>query len=86
MAIKRKKKVTKADFIPAGITPFDNGKVKMGIYHQPPKYVENDSDMLMLQSYLIQDPKIINFRYWTRVVYYFLVFFVIAVVILSNKS
>ena len=40
MATKRRKKVTKADFIPAGITSYDNGKIKMGIYYQKPKYVE----------------------------------------------
>ena len=42
--------MTKADFIPAGITPYDNGKIKMGIYYQKPKYVEYDSDMLEIQK------------------------------------
>ena len=38
-------------------TPYDNGKIKMGIYYQPPKYVEYDSDMLYLQTALVGDIK-----------------------------
>ena len=40
----------------AGLIPFDNGKIKMGINYQRPKYVEQDRDMLNLQTYLIGDP------------------------------
>jgi len=32
--------------------------IQIGKYYQPPKYVEEDSDMLRLQSYLIGDPAI----------------------------
>ena len=33
--------------------PYDNGKVKIGIYYQPPAYVEQDSDMIYLQGCLL---------------------------------
>lgn len=40
--------------------PYNNGKVSIGKYYQPPKYIETDPDMLEIQSYLIHDPRIIN--------------------------
>lgn len=58
----RKKKVVKLNS--PVITPFDNGKVKMGIYYEKPKYVEEDRDMLNLQTYLIGDPKILARNYY----------------------
>ena len=30
--------------------------VKIGVYYQKPKYIEEDMDMLRLQSFLIHDP------------------------------
>jgi hypothetical protein len=66
-------------FVPSNI-PYDNGKIKMGIYHQPPMYTEQDPDMLLLQSYLIQDPKILNFQYWMNKVYWFALAFVVLVI------
>lgn len=69
-------------FVPSNI-PYDNGKIKMGINYQPPRYVERDEDMLTLQSYLIQDPKVLNFHYWLTRAYYFLLMFIILVVWLS---
>lgn len=41
-------------------TPYNTGKVKIGCNYQPPKYVEQDRDMLLIQSYLIYDPAIIR--------------------------
>ena len=82
---QRKKKVTKSDFIPAGITPFDNGKIKMGIYYQKPKYVEEDSDMLRLQSYLIGDPAILKREYWIGVAYKLGISIILLITILANK-
>ena len=46
-------------------TPYNNGKIKIGneVYLNKlvnPPYVERDDDMLELQSYLIQDPRILN--------------------------
>jgi hypothetical protein len=44
--------------------PYDTGKVKIGIYYQKPQYVEEDMDMLRLQSYLIYDPARLKRQYW----------------------
>lgn len=63
--------------------PYDNGKIKMGINYQPPKYVEHDPDMLMIQSYLIQDPKILNFHYWVNKAYWFGFGFIVLVIWLT---
>ena len=38
--------------------------VKIGIYYQKPRYVEEDMDMLRLQSYLIYDPARLKRQYW----------------------
>jgi len=57
--------------------PYDNGKVKIGIYYQPPKYIEQDSDMLRLQSYLIHDPARLKQEYWTNLVLKFSMVFVL---------
>ena len=42
--------------------PYNNGKVSIGsaYYLNPlrPKYVEQDTDMLLIQKYLIEDPSI----------------------------
>ena len=38
--------------------------VKIGLYYQKPKYVEEDLDMLKLQSYLIYDPARLKRQYW----------------------
>jgi putative ubiquitin-RnfH superfamily antitoxin RatB of RatAB toxin-antitoxin module len=51
------------------MTPYDNGKVKMGIYYEPPQYVEYDPDMLEIQKWLIGDPKKLRFEYWCNVAY-----------------
>lgn len=69
-------------FVPSNV-PYDNGKIKMGINYQPPRYVEHDSDMLTLQSYLIEDPKILNFNYWANRVYLFALAFVVLVICLT---
>jgi putative ubiquitin-RnfH superfamily antitoxin RatB of RatAB toxin-antitoxin module len=62
--------------------PFNNGKVKMGIYHQHPKYVEQDNDMLALQGCLIGDAKAIRRRRLANKIYIALLAFVILTVIL----
>ena len=38
--------------------------VKIGIYYQKPRYVEEDLDMIRLQSYLIHDPARLKRQYW----------------------
>ena len=35
-------------------TPYDTGKVKIGINYKPPIYMECDRDMLYLQSCLLR--------------------------------
>jgi hypothetical protein len=66
-------------FVPSNI-PYDNGKIKMGINYQAPRYVEQDPDMLNLQSYLIEDPKILNLHYWINRIYIFAVAFVTLII------
>lgn len=34
-------------------TPYDNGKIKMGIYYEPPQYVEEDRDMITIQGWFL---------------------------------
>lgn len=34
-------------------TPYDTGKVKIGLYYEPPKYVEQDSDMITIQGWFL---------------------------------
>lgn len=49
--------------------PFNNGKIKIGQYYEPTQYVETDPDMLLLQSYLICDPKLLRKRALERLIY-----------------
>ena len=48
----------------------NNGKVLIGSQYDrnplKPKYVEQDPDMLRLQSYLIHDPARLKQIYWTN--------------------
>jgi putative ubiquitin-RnfH superfamily antitoxin RatB of RatAB toxin-antitoxin module len=81
---QRKKKVIKSDFIPAGVTPFDTGKVKMGINYQKPKYIEYDSDMLEIQKWLISDPEKLRREYWINCFYMAALMFVLTVLILRG--
>jgi hypothetical protein len=83
---KRKKAVTKSDFIPAGVTPFDNGKVKMGINYQKPKYIEYDPDMLEIQKWMIGDPEKLRREYWFNVAYIIILCFILLVIILRGST
>jgi len=65
-------------------TPYDTGKVKIGLYYEPPKYVEQDPDMVLIQSYLIQDPKLLRRQYWVNKAYWGALSFVVLVIWLSN--
>jgi putative ubiquitin-RnfH superfamily antitoxin RatB of RatAB toxin-antitoxin module len=76
----RKKKVVKP--ISAGVIPFDNGKIKMGIYYKKPMYVEEDKDMLEIQKWLIGDPDKLRFEYWTEVAFKVLTAVVVLIVLL----
>ena len=59
--------------------------IQMGKYYQKPMYVEEDRDMLLVQSCLIQDPKMLRRQYWTNVAYFATLFFVILTIVLVNK-
>jgi hypothetical protein len=64
--------------------PYNNGKVKIGINYQPKRYVETDPDMLMLQSYLIEDPVRLNRLYWLNKLYLGAVTFLLLIIWLYN--
>lgn len=64
--------------------PYDTGKVKIGIYYQKPRYVEEDLDMLRLQSYLIYDPARLKRQYWLNKFLTGLGVFVLIVAILQS--
>jgi hypothetical protein len=70
-------------------TPYDTGKVKIGsavylnrLVNQP--YVEEDMDMLRLQSYLIHDPARLKRAYWTNRALLISSMFVCLIVLLAN--
>jgi len=44
------------------MTPYDTGKVKIGINYQPKPYIEIDKDMLYLQEMLIRKTKKFSWR------------------------
>jgi len=70
-------------------TPYNNGKVKIGdaVYLNKlanPPYVEQDEDMLELQSYLIHDPRILNKEYWLKRIYIMFLLFVLTVLLMAH--
>ena len=71
-------------------TPYNNGKIKIGetVYLNKlvnPPYVEQDEDMLELQSYLIHDPRVLNREYWIKRVYIMFLLFVLTVMLMAVK-
>jgi len=68
--------------------PYNNGKIKIGSKYDlnplRPKYIENDQDMLELQSYLIQDPRIINKQYWAKRIYFAILLFLLTIMLMAN--
>lgn len=70
-------------------TPYNNGKVSIGSEWYlnklvNPPYVERDEDMLELQSYLIQDPRILNKEYWAKRIYLLVLLFVAIIILLGS--
>jgi len=70
-------------------TPYNNGKIKIGnaVYLNKlanPPYIEQDEDMLELQSYLIQDPRILNKEYWYKRIYIAFLLFVLTIILMAN--
>lgn len=58
--------------------------LQIGKYYQPRKYVEEDCDMIRLQSYLIYDPARLKRQYWMNRVMIGISIFVLCVVILKT--
>jgi hypothetical protein len=70
-------------------TPYNNGKIKIGneVYLNKlvnPPYVERDDDMLELQSYLIQDPRILNKEYWAKRIYVGVLLFIATIILMAH--
>lgn len=68
---------------------YNNGKIKIGeavylnkLVNLP--YVEQDEDMLELQSYLINDPRILNKEYWLKRIYVVVILFVLTCILMAN--
>lgn len=49
--------------------PYNNGKIQIGKYYQKPQYVEEDSDMILIQGWLIGDNKAIKREQYANIVY-----------------
>ena len=70
-------------------TPYNNGKVSIGSTWYlnklvNPPYIEHDEDMLELQSYLIQDPRILNKEYWAKRIYVAILLFVCVIILMAH--
>jgi len=67
--------------------PYNNGKIKIGSAYDlnplRPKYIEQDVDMLEIQSYLIHDPRVLNKHYWATRIYASVVMFCFIIVVLT---
>jgi hypothetical protein len=69
--------------------PYNNGKVSIGSTWYlnklvNPPYIEHDDDMLELQSYLIQDPRVLNKEYWAKRIYIGLLLFICIIILLAH--
>lgn len=66
-------------------TPYNTGKIKIGSAYDlnplKPKYIEQDVDMLEIQSYLIHDPRILNKQYWTVRIYTVFIIFLLLILL-----
>jgi hypothetical protein len=82
------RKVSRKDLLkssPSNTPYMTSTGIQIGKYYQPPKYVEEDSDMLRLQTYLIGDPAMLKRQYWTWIVYKVLLVCVLLIILLVNK-
>jgi hypothetical protein len=82
------KKVSKKTLLKSSpnTTPYMTSTgIQIGKYYQKPKYVEEDSDMLRLQTFLIGDPAMLKRQYWTWFVYKAGAAFLLLIIILLNK-
>lgn len=82
------RKVSRKDLLkssPSNTPYMTSTGIQIGKYYQKPKYVEEDSDMLRLQSYLIGDPAMLKRQYWIGIAYKVLLVFVLLIILLVNK-
>jgi hypothetical protein len=82
------KKVSKKDLLkssPSNVPYMTSTGIQIGKYYQKPKYVEYDSDMIRLQSYLIGDPAMLKRQYWIKVAYKISIAIVVLIIVLVNK-
>lgn len=63
--------------------PYNNGKVSIGSRYEPPKYVEQDSDMITIQGWLIGDNKAAKRAYWANLSYIVLLVVAFVLMLLS---
>jgi hypothetical protein len=86
--VSKKNKVSKKDLLKASPsnTPYMTSTgIQIGKYYQKPKYIEEDNDMLKLQSFLVYDPAILKKQYWIKFAYKVSVVIGILVIMLANK-
>ena len=50
-------------------TPYDTGKVKIGLYYEPPQYVEQDPDMIVIQGWFLGDNRAARRNYIANLIY-----------------
>ena len=82
------RKVSKKDLLrssPSSTPYMTSTGIQIGKYYQKPKYVEEDGDMLRLQSYLIGDPAMLKRQYWYGVVYKVALVFALLVIVAVSK-
>ena len=61
-------------------TPYDTGKVKIGLYYEPPQYVEQDPDMIAIQGWFIGDNRAARRNYIANLIY--IILLTVAVVLM----
>ena len=82
------RKVPKKDLLkssPSSTPYMTSTGIQIGKYYQKPKYVEEDSDMLRLQSYLIGDPAMLKRQYWLGFAYKVALVLVLLIIVLANQ-
>ena len=61
-------------------TPYDTGKVKIGLYYEPPQYVEQDPDMIAIQGWFLGDNRAAKRNYIANLIY--IILLTVAVVLM----
>ena len=82
------RKVPKKDLLkssPSSTPYMTSTGIQIGKYYQKPKYVDEDSDMLRLQSYLIGDPAMLKRQYWLGFAYKVALVLVLLIIVLANQ-